>query len=174
MITKRLAGTLEAFRWDEGREMSPHSRALFDTIVDLAKKILSLQSTLDLELNHLFLTPDFELHSIAPVQQRFPFFCLPVVEQFLRETCRGDEVKLQRLFREINLWRHPAAQLYRSLIEKFSFAATDPDISRELAVFGLDEKNFLSISEWVRLLRRHIARVHDRLKSTVSFACMSP
>ncbi len=173
VIVERLSSTLEEPIWNGDGCIASHDRALLDVIADLGRTILRFSCTLDLELSHIFLTSELRIRTMAPLQERYPYFCLPIVEQFLREICHEDQERIRLLFHSIEIWRHPASQMYRSLLEKFSFDATDPDIHRELMVFDIDDRNFQYVADWVRALRRHVSRIREQLKGLLPFASLS-
>ncbi len=174
VIVESLLTTLERLQWRGGSQMLANDKAIFDMVADLGKTLLDLPCTLDLEASHLFVTRDFELRTLAPPQERYPFFCLSIVEQLFNDMCHHDRERVQLLFHNIGIRHHPAAQMYRSLIEKFAFAATDPDIRRELTVFDLDEQNFPYVAEWARALRRHVSHIVEQMKSSAHFATLVP
>jgi hypothetical protein len=174
VIVERLVASLEEFFWENDGCVTAHDTALLAKIADVGEVLLSLSHTVDLELDHLFLTHEFEIRTIAPLQESYPFFCLTVVEQFLREVCHEDQERLRLLFHRMGLWRHPAALMYRSLIEKFSFNVTGPDIHRELMVFEIDDQNFLYVSDWIRILRRHVSHIRQLQSSVPQFVALPP
>jgi hypothetical protein len=173
VVAERLTSSLEADIWECDGVATPHDRTLLDAISGLVTTLIKLPCTLDIELDHLFLTSSLEIRIISPLQTQHSFFCLAMVEKLIRSLCHEDETRLRYVFETIGLRSHPAAIVYRSLVEKFSFAATDPDIRRELRVFDLDDRNFSYVAEWVRTARHQANRARDQLKGFPQFLALS-
>jgi len=174
VIVERLFKSFADAIWEKDGCREAHDTALLAKIAELGSMLLGLPITLDLELDHLFLTSDLSIRTIAPLQVRFSFFCLTEVEIFLRSMCHHDQERVSLLFHRIGLFHHPEALMYRSLIEKFVFSATDPDIARELAIFGIDTQNFRYAARWMHSLRRHAGIIRGQCEDVFQQAGLSP
>lgn len=172
-VVERLSSSLLGDIWEATGISTPHDADIFQSVVSLFQTLVELHSTLDIELDHLFLTSLGGIRAIAPFQIRHPFFCLPVVEMLARQVCHEDEERLRLLFNSIGIWHHPSARVYRSLIENFGFTPTDSDIHRELQVYDIDDGYFPYIVEWARHLRFHANRIRDQLKGSSEFSSIT-
>lgn len=174
VIIDHLLASLEEDVWEKEGCTTEHDMAVLENVCQLGKMLLSFSNTINLERDHLFLTSTLEIRSLTPLEERYPFFSLLYVERFLRAVCCKDQERLRQLFHRIGIMEHPASQMYRSLITKFLFEATDPDIHRELVVYGLDDRNFQDVSDWVHTLQRHVRRIREIQKDNPLFFSLSP
>ena len=169
MVSERLTASLEDSIWEGDGSMTAQDTRLMGKFAELCKRLIRLPVTFELEVDHIFITSQGEIRSVTPLQVRESFFCLPMVEKFIRDVCHEDQKRIRLLLERAELWSHPSVQVYRSLLENFTFEATGPDIRRELIVFELSENNSANISDWMRVLRRHAGRIREAISDLPRF-----
>jgi hypothetical protein len=174
VIVERLTSSVAEVAWEGKGYASTHDAQLLGKLVAIGEKLMSVPSTLDLSVDQLFVTSELEIRTMSPIQQRLPFFCLPLLERFFREACHQDLARVKYLIHHSGLRNHRAAQMYRFLLKNFGFAATDPDIHRTLRAFDLNDQNFLSVVEWLGTLRNHALYIAEQVKNVPSFSSLVP
>ena len=172
LIAERVGCSLEGPVWEQKGIVTSHDSQLIGRLGKLCHMLLRLPLTLRLEVDHLFATPSCEIRAVTPVCEKLPYFSLPVVEQFIREACHGDQQRIRKLFDVAQVWELPSTKLYRYLIEKMNFEATEPEVKRELKVRNLSEQLSEPVWDWMCLLRRYAGRACEELSECPAYGDM--
>jgi hypothetical protein len=161
MITERIVSSLERYCWNEkGEEKDFSLLKKFSTVISL---LLHVKDTPLLDPDKFLLTSDHNIRLLSPLKKR-GFFCLHALEKFIHSVCKHDQSLVHQVFQHADVFQHPEAQFYISLLENYRLDLTDDILHDEIKKANLPEAIFPYVQKWYSTFLKKADQIYERIE----------
>jgi len=165
-VLEKLEGTLKNKIWDDTAKDTPLVEELSNVV---RENLFHAQSTPELKLGRIFLTPNKKLRTVKPLKETQGPIPLHIIEEFIVNVCRKNRSRISDIFERSDFFSHSDAIFFRNIVvrqgEKLFKNAYKTAIENEARESCIQSPQvILRAHSHIEELREHFAHIEGQVR----------